>query len=110
MTTGRRSANSFFLQTVRLLLLLPLLAAPTACSAHDPAVSVGVGTHGAGVGVHTNGPAAPYGGLGFGSSFSGRSYGGVLFGLPLSTEPGSPPDEEAPQTAPDGTDGWRTQY
>ncbi|MDL2280218.1 hypothetical protein LJC15_06150 [Desulfovibrio sp. OttesenSCG-928-G11] len=57
-----------------------------ACAGGNPTLSAGVGTHGAGAGFYSDGTANwPFGGLILGSSYSGRPFGGLHFGLPLAS-------------------------
>lgn len=57
-----------------------------ACAGGNPSLSVGAGSHGAGAGFHSGyGSSWPFAGMFFGSSYSGRPYGGLHFGLPLAS-------------------------
>lgn len=86
-------------------LCILFLAGSFSCCPHDPAVAVGVGSRGAGVGMHSGG--APYGGVHFGSSFSGSPHGGVVLGLPLRHTSKEAP---LPPAQPDTPQDWQSQY
>lgn len=96
-----------------MIALMPRLPAATlilaaclglcACAGGNPTLSVGAGTHGAGAGFYSDGTGDwPFGGLLFGSSYSGRPVGGLHFGLPLSSSSADAAGEQGriPQSAP----------
>lgn len=70
------------------------------CSGHSPAVSLGFGTHGAGIGFHSGGHDAPYMG-----GFYSPHHSGVHVGVPIA--PGNAAEWEEGSFTPPENQGWQ---